>query len=133
MKTTSTLQVDSQPLNLAKPKKDIDWPLFLISGGFLGAFLIAALIDIDGVSLLVNTLFAWSTKFFGLYWQILMLATFAMSLIICFSKCGRVRLGGVDQRPDSSTFNWRSSASLNERSAAGRPSGSWVWTRPRLL
>ncbi len=54
----------------------------------------------------MNTLFAWSTKFFGLYWQILMLATFAMSLFICFSKCGRVRLGGVDQRPDTSTFNW---------------------------
>ena len=106
MKTSDSLQADVQSLDLAPPKKDIDWPLFLISGGFLGAFLIAALVDIEGVSLLVNTLFAWSTKFFGLYWQVLMLATFAMSLFICFSKCGRVRLGGVDQRPDTSTFNW---------------------------
>jgi hypothetical protein len=86
--------------------RDIDWPLFLISGGFLGAFLLAALIDIDTVSALVNTLFAWSTKAFGLYWQVLMLATFAVSLVIGFSRCGRVRLGGVDQRPDISTFNW---------------------------
>ena len=58
MKTSDSLQADVQPLDLAPPKKDIDWPLFLISGGFLGAFLITALIDIDGVSLLVNTLFA---------------------------------------------------------------------------
>jgi glycine betaine transporter len=106
MKTTTSLQADNQPLGLVASKKDIDWPLFLISGGFLGAFLIAALVDIDGMSNLVNTLFAWSTKFFGLYWQILMLLTFAVSLFICFSKCGRVRLGGVDQRPDTSTFNW---------------------------
>lgn len=105
MKTSSTLQVESKPMSLAA-KQEIDWPLFLISGGFLGAFLIAALVDITGVSDLVNTLFAWSTRFFGLYWQVLMLLTFLVSLGICFSKCGRVRLGGVNQRPDSSTFNW---------------------------
>ena len=49
MKTSDSLQADVQSLDLAPPKKDIDWPLFLISGGFLGAFLIAALVDIEGV------------------------------------------------------------------------------------
>ena len=66
----------------------------------------AALVDIDAVSALVGALFARSTKVFGLYWQILMLATFVISLGIGFSRCGRVRLGGVDRRPDISTFNW---------------------------
>ncbi len=105
MKNPTTLQADGQAMGLPMAR-DIDWPLFLISGGFLGAFLLAALIDIDTVSALVNTLFAWSTKAFGLYWQLLMLATFAVSLFIGFSRCGRVRLGGVTQRPDVSTFNW---------------------------
>lgn len=105
MKNPTTLPADDQTLRLPL-SRDIDWPLFLISGGFLGAFLLAALIDIDVVSALVNTLFAWSTKAFGLYWQVLMLATFVVSLAIGFFKCGRVRLGGVTQRPDISTFNW---------------------------
>ncbi|MDR0208230.1 MAG: BCCT family transporter [Pseudomonas putida] len=105
MKNPTTLPADDQTMRLPL-SRDIDWPLFLISGGFLGAFLLAALIDIDAVSALVNTLFAWSTKAFGLYWQVLMLATFVVSLAIGFSKCGRVRLGGVTQRPDISTFNW---------------------------
>ncbi len=105
MKNPTTLPAEGQAMRLPLAR-DIDWPLFLISGGFLGAFLIAALVDIDAVSALVNTLFAWSTKFFGLYWQVLMLATFAVRLGIGFSRCGRVRLGGVAQRPDISTFNW---------------------------
>ena len=84
----------------------MDWPLLAVSGGFLLCFLAAALVDIDAVSALVGALFAWSTKVFGLYWQILMLATFVISLGIGFSRCGRVRLGGVDRRPDISTFNW---------------------------
>ncbi len=105
MKNPTTLQAEGQAMGLPMAR-DIDWPLFVISGGFLGAFLLAALIDIDSVSALVNTLFAWSTRFFGLYWQVLMLATFAVSLFIGFSRCGRVRLGGVTQRPDISTFNW---------------------------
>lgn len=88
MKNPTTLQADGQAMGLPMAR-DIDWPLFLISGGFLGAFLLAALIDIDTVSALVNTLFAWSTKAFGLYWQVLMLATFAVSLFIGFSRCGR--------------------------------------------
>ena len=54
----------------------MDWPLLAVSGGFLLCFLAAALVDIDAVSALVGALFAWSTKVFGLYWQILMLATF---------------------------------------------------------
>ncbi len=64
MKNPTTLQADGQAMGLPMAR-DIDWPLFLISGGFLGAFLLAALIDIDTVSALVNTLFAWSTKAFG--------------------------------------------------------------------
>lgn len=105
MKLFPTQTLGTQPLKCSA-LQGIDWPLFVISGGFLLSFLVAALVDIDGVSALVNTLFAWSTKVFGLYWQVLMLGTFLVSLGIGFSKCGRVRLGGVDRQPETSTFNW---------------------------
>lgn len=88
------------------PADALDWSIFWISGGFFLLFLVIALIDLDTLSSLIGTAFSWSTRFFGLYWQVLMLATFAASLYIGYSRLGRVRLGGVTHRPSISTFNW---------------------------
>lgn len=87
-------------------KGGIDWAIFWISGGFFLLFLIAALVNLRWLSTAVDTAFGWATKGFGLYWQVLMLATFAVSLGIAFSKLGRVKLGGIGQVPSNSTFNW---------------------------
>lgn len=87
-------------------KGRIDWSIFLISGGFFVLFLVAALVNLSWLSTLVDTVFGWATRAFGLYWQVLMLATFVISLGIAFSKLGRVRLGGRNQVPSNSTFNW---------------------------
>ncbi|HWT38327.1 MAG TPA: BCCT family transporter, partial [Paraburkholderia sp.] len=87
-------------------KGRVDWSIFVISGGFFVLFLLAALVNLSWLSSLVDTVFGWATRAFGLYWQLLMLATFAVSLGIAYSKLGRVRLGGCDQTPTSSTFNW---------------------------
>ncbi|WP_247256941.1 BCCT family transporter [Pseudomonas moorei] len=84
----------------------LDWSTFWISGGFFLLFLIIALIDLKTLSNLINSAFSWSTHYFGLYWQVLMLLTFASSLYIGFTGIGRVRLGGVNQKPTISTFNW---------------------------
>jgi hypothetical protein len=87
-------------------KGGIDWPIFWISGGFFLLFLIAALVNLGWLSSVVDTAFGWATRGFGLYWQVLMLATFSVSLGIAFSKLGRVKLGGIGQVPSNSTFNW---------------------------
>ncbi|WP_158936966.1 BCCT family transporter [Burkholderia sp. S171] len=87
-------------------KGGIDWPIFWISGGFFLLFLIAAMVNLGWLSTAVDTAFGWATKGFGLYWQVLMLATFAVSLGIAFSKLGRVKLGGIGQVPSNTTFNW---------------------------
>ncbi|WP_249675238.1 BCCT family transporter [Pseudomonas abieticivorans] len=84
----------------------LDWSTFWISGGFFLLFLVIALIDLKTLSTLIDSAFAWSTHFFGLYWQVLMLLTFASSLYIGFTRIGRVKLGGVTCKPSISTFNW---------------------------
>lgn len=83
----------------------IDWPVFIISGGFVIAFVVMALIDIDSLSKVVNTTFAWSTKLFGAYWQVLLLLTFFIGLGLAFSRLGGVRLGNTS-KPDFTTFKW---------------------------
>ncbi|WP_206951471.1 BCCT family transporter [Trinickia acidisoli] len=87
-------------------KGGIDWPIFCSSGGFFLLFLIAASINLRWWSKVIAIAFAWVTERFGLYWQVLMLATLVISLGIAFSKLGRVKLGGIDQTPSNSTFNW---------------------------
>ncbi|MCF8039302.1 MAG: hypothetical protein K9K79_08285, partial [Desulfohalobiaceae bacterium] len=49
--------------------KNMEWLVFLLSGGVLLLFVIASLIDVEYVSGVVNSSFAWSCKYFGAYWQ----------------------------------------------------------------
>ncbi|EZH64557.1 BCCT transporter [Bacillaceae bacterium JMAK1] len=83
----------------------LDWPVFLISGGVLLAFVIAALINAEAVSQFVDVTFAWSSEFFGAYWQILMLLTFLIAIFMSVMDLGKVRLGDRDH-PEISTFKW---------------------------
>ncbi|WP_064094286.1 BCCT family transporter [Rossellomorea aquimaris] len=85
----------------------IDWPVFAISGGLLIAFVIAAFVSIDSVKTFVNGGFAWSSKYFGAFWQVLMLLHFLVALYIAFSKYGKVRLGYLE-KPEITTFKWLS-------------------------
>ncbi|MTH35898.1 BCCT family transporter [Paracoccus limosus] len=85
----------------------VNKPLFALSGGFILLFCLYALVDIDGLSVLVDAGFAFSARYFGLYWQILLLATFLISLVLCVLPGGRVRLGGMSM-PEFKTFNWAS-------------------------
>lgn len=90
-----------------KQTSNIDWPLFVISGGLLVAFVIASLIDMQFVEEMVNKGFAWSSKYFGAFWQVLMLANFFVALYVAFSKYGKVKLGFLE-KPEISTFKWLS-------------------------
>lgn len=83
----------------------VDMPVFLISGGVLVLFAALALYDIKMVSGLVNTAFAASTKMFGAYWQVLLLLTFIIGLVLAMGRTGRVVLGGI-KAPEMSSFKW---------------------------
>lgn len=73
----------------------VNKPLFALSGGFILLFCLYALVDIDGLSALVDMGFAVSARYFGLYWQILLLATFLISLVLCVLPGGRTIMGGL--------------------------------------
>ncbi|GAA3543144.1 BCCT family transporter [Zobellella aerophila] len=106
-KTEATLAMNKD-IN-AKPTflTGLDLPVFLISGGALLLFVVLALYDIELVSAWVNSAFAVSTKLFGAYWQVLLLLTFLIGLIMAAGRGGNVRLGGLSV-PEMSTFQWMS-------------------------
>ncbi|MEM7047670.1 MAG: BCCT family transporter [Pseudomonadota bacterium] len=82
-------------------------PLFAITGGFIILFCLIALVSAETLGTIVNTSFAWSAKYFGLYWQILLLATFLIGLVIVFMPGGKAIMGKID-KPEFSTFQWGS-------------------------
>ncbi|WP_301107905.1 BCCT family transporter [Sporosarcina sp.] len=88
-----------------KYESKTDRPVLLISGGILVAFVIASFINLDFVSNLVNQSFAFSVKYFGAFWQILLLGTFLIALFLAFSKYGKIRLGAVE-KPEVGYFKW---------------------------
>ncbi len=85
----------------------INKPLFLITGGFIMLFCIIALVDLEWLSGMVDIGFAWSAKWFGLYWQILLLATFLIGLAICLLPGAKAKLGGLET-PEFTVFQWGS-------------------------
>ncbi|MFC2947475.1 BCCT family transporter [Virgibacillus sediminis] len=88
-----------------KKKNRLDWPVFIVSGGFLIAFIILSLINNEMVSDAVNTLFAYSSDLFGAYWQLLLLGNFLVGLGLAISKYGKVRLGNQSE-PKYNYFRW---------------------------
>ncbi|MBR8743048.1 BCCT family transporter [Nocardiopsis sp. MG754419] len=76
-----------------------------VSGGLLVLFVLFALLSPGRVSAGVDTAFGWSARWFGAYWQVLLLATVAISTVLAFSRYGRVRMGGA-LTPDFGWFRW---------------------------
>lgn len=88
-----------------KIRRTIDWPVLIISGGLLSAFVLFSMIRIDLVSNFVDRGFELSIRYFGAYWQFLMLATFVVGAVLAVSKYGKVRLGDTT-KPEMSYFKW---------------------------
>lgn len=100
------------PMGVAENSKStllqsIDIPVFLISGGAVLLFAILALWDIELMTQWVNSAFATSTKLFGAYWQVLLLMTFVIGLLLAIGRTGRVRLGALNA-PEMPTYTWLS-------------------------
>ena len=78
---------------------------YALSGGFLILFVIVALIDSKMLGDMVNSGFAFSIKWFGAYWQMLLLLTFLIGLALTLGRTGGVKLGG-NEAPEFDTFKW---------------------------
>lgn len=104
----------------------VNWPVFLLSGGALTFFVIMSIFATNGVATFVNKGFEISIAYFGSFWQLLLLATFIVGLVIAFSKYGKVRLGNTD-KPEMSFFKW---ASIIVTSGLGAGAIFWAAAEP---
>lgn len=64
-------------------KTRIDWITFSISGGFLVLFLLMSLLNKDLMGEWISSSFDFSVTFFGVFWQLLLLATFVVGRCTC--------------------------------------------------
>ena len=108
----STVKTVKKPITIKSAMakaglSQIDWLTFVLSGGFLIVFVIISLFSIETLSTYVDIGFAWSSQYFGAYWQLLLLATFIIGLIMALSPYGAARLGGTD-KPEIGMFKWLS-------------------------
>ena len=85
----------------------VNKPVFAITGGFIALFCAMALFSLETLSAWVDIGFGWSVRFFGLYWQVLLFATFVIGIVIAIMPASRVRLGNID-KPEFTVFQWGS-------------------------
>ncbi|WP_408011380.1 BCCT family transporter [Pseudalkalibacillus sp. A8] len=107
-------------------KRKVDWPVFSISGGLLVIFVLFSFINVEAVTKFVGTGFELSIRFFGAYWQLLLLATFIVGAVLSFSRYGRVRLGQLN-KPQMSFFKW---AAIIVTSGLGAGGVFWAAAEP---
>lgn len=86
-------------------KMKLDKPSLIISSSVLLLFVILAIINAEFVANSVDYLFGLSATYFGALYQLVLIGTFAIALVLGFSKFGKIRLGNID-KPEMSTFKW---------------------------
>ncbi len=113
----------------------VNKPLFLISGGFIALFCLAALVNLDGLSAAVDWGFNVAATYFGLYWQVLLLATYLIGLVLCVLPGGRAIMGAL-AKPEFTTFQWGSMIMCTLLAgggvfwAAGEPIAHFLYSPP---
>lgn len=107
-------------------KEKIDWAVFTLSGGILVLFVFLAIIQPEMVARYVTAGFDLSIKYFGAYWQLLLLATFLVGAALAVSKYGRVRVGNLD-KPEMSFYKW---AAIIITSGLGAGGVFWAAAEP---
>lgn len=109
-----------------KETNQIDYPVFIISGGLLLLFIIIGFINQDFVTKVVDQSFGFSVKYFGWFYQVILLGTFFIALYLGFSKYGKIKLG-KKEKPEMGTFEWVSVIMCTLLAAGG---GFWAAAEP---
>lgn len=86
--------------------KNMRWPEFILSAGFLALFVVLSLINYKWVGTMIGELNGLIMKYLGGLLQGVFLLIFITCLVIGFSKYGDIRIGGKDAKPDIKTFTW---------------------------
>lgn len=78
------------------------WPSLIL----VGAFALFGIFAPDTASNVLSTTQDWIVSTFG-WWYMLVIAAFIVFvLVICFSKYGKIKLGGPQDKPEFSTMSW---------------------------
>ncbi len=85
----------------------INWPLFILTSGFIILFCGLALVDLGLLSFFIDAGFKYAHQFFGLFWQYELLINFLVSFVICCLPGSKALLGNLEE-PEFSTFQWGS-------------------------
>ena len=81
--------------------------VLILSIGFIAAFILLSLLDIDLVADSIGNGFAWTALHLGTYFQLLLLATFFIAVGLALTPAAKAKIGNLD-RPEMSTFKWLS-------------------------
>lgn len=81
-------------------------PVFFISVAVILAFVLWGVLAPGNLGTVAGAVFAWIGEYAG-WWYILAASGFVIvTLVIAFSRWGRIKLGPDDARPEFSTFAW---------------------------
>lgn len=83
----------------------VDRIVTAVSAGALLVFVVGAIVAPETVGGWVTSGFTRSAEWFGFYWQVLMLVTFAVALVLAATPWAKARLGG-DVTPEFGRFKW---------------------------
>jgi len=95
----------SLSLGAGRSGRATDVVAFAGSGGVLLSFLVAGALDLEALEAGIESAKAGVTGTLGLFWQLIAVASFLVSLGLALSPFGRRRLGGADA-PDMSYGRW---------------------------
>ncbi|WP_309132557.1 BCCT family transporter [Brevibacterium sp.] len=101
----STALPDAEKPTQSVPNRGIDLTVTAASVGILAAFVVLALVLPSQTSNWVETAFSVSAEVFGMYWQLLLLVTFLIALVLIFTPWAKARLGN-QAKPDFNRFSW---------------------------
>ena len=85
--------------------EQVNKPVLAIAGGFILLFCLLALISLEALTAIVDASFSFSARYFGLFWQLLLLATFLIGIVLVFLPGGKAIMGNME-KPEFSVFKW---------------------------
>ena len=103
--------------------------------GFIALFVGLSLYDTAWLTEQIGAGFAWTAKYMGSFFQMLLLATFFIAIGIAMTRAGAAKIGNLDA-PEISTFRWLSMVMCTLLAgggvffAAGEPIYHFVVTPP---
>lgn len=102
MRITGKLKAQGVRLGRGLISPAVFWPSLII----VGAFALFGILAPEAASTVLSSVQNWIVSTFG-WWYMLVIAGFIVFvLVICFSRYGKIKLGGPDDKPEFSTMSW---------------------------